>query len=391
MSLPAVTVEAQFDLVHWTDISSRARAGRIVRGKQQTANKVQPGKSTLTLDNRDRALEPEYAGSPYYPYILDGCPLRVKITWLGFTYTLIEAAVEQWPASYPKGVDGVVQVTAVDAMTKLQNGSVTSLTAWPLELSGARVNRYFDAIFGAGSARSVGTGWSTVQAYTPTQANPLTDLQIIEASENGLLFVAQDGTPVFLDRQTQLKPPYNTSQATFADPHTAGPSDLPFADLVPTLDNSVVKNQEIITAPGMSTVTCDDATSQGQRGIRSESVPTLLTTQGDMLALGLYRLGLYAQPGLRFQQMTLDPTADDRLWPLVLGLDLHQRITPKWTPQNPDGSYGAAMSLDCLIEGVQHAWDTKSWSTVWALSNAQSADYWLLDTSKIDVSARPAF
>jgi hypothetical protein len=110
-----------------------------------------------------------------------------------------------------------------------------------------------------------------------------------------------------------------------------------------------------------------------------------------MQGMADYLLSIKSDPTLRFKQVTLDPTTDDNLWAPALGYDLRTRIRVKRTPRNPDGSLGAALSLPCLIEGVQHTWSPKSWKTVWPVSKALPTDFWVMDTSALDSTAKPAF
>src|ERR671913_605901 len=67
----------------WTDITSRVdieNAGiSINRGAQDELSQGQAGTCSLVLDNSDGAFTPEYTGSPYYPNVVDGTPLRVRV------------------------------------------------------------------------------------------------------------------------------------------------------------------------------------------------------------------------------------------------------------------------------------------------------------------------
>ncbi|GAA4527427.1 hypothetical protein [Amycolatopsis samaneae] len=84
-----VRVEAAFDApavvnpVYWSwtdltpDVLSQAIA--ISRGRQDEAAHVAPSSCRLTLDNRSGAYTPAHPGSPHYPNVVLGTPLRVSV------------------------------------------------------------------------------------------------------------------------------------------------------------------------------------------------------------------------------------------------------------------------------------------------------------------------
>lgn len=128
--VPTSRNNAKFDsfsaLFDWTDVSTYVQtagdngAGPMViqRGKQFELNRTEAGECRLSLSNVDRRFEPEYSGSPYYPFVLPMRRLRVTATdTVPTTYTRFYGYIEDFPFVYNhQGTDGIVQVTATDAL-----------------------------------------------------------------------------------------------------------------------------------------------------------------------------------------------------------------------------------------------------------------------------------
>lgn len=102
----------------WTDITPYVRdeSVRISRGKQSEIATYATSRLSLTLSNRDRRFDPEYAGA-YYPNVKPRKRIRVRGTYAGATYTLWTGFVESWPQRYPAtNFDATVELTAYDTL-----------------------------------------------------------------------------------------------------------------------------------------------------------------------------------------------------------------------------------------------------------------------------------
>lgn len=116
----------------WTDISSYVRSGSISRGRQRETDRYKAGTCSLTLDNRDRRFDPEYASSPYSPNVLPMKRIRLRVNYLGVDYDLFTGYVDGWPQSYLNPHDGYVDVTATDAFKVLAGVRLPSV--WEQEV-----------------------------------------------------------------------------------------------------------------------------------------------------------------------------------------------------------------------------------------------------------------
>src|SRR5690606_18573350 len=65
----------------WVDVSDRLhdQEVQIARGRSDEASRVQPTSVSFELDNPDGWLTPGHPGSPYYPRVRRGVPVRVSI------------------------------------------------------------------------------------------------------------------------------------------------------------------------------------------------------------------------------------------------------------------------------------------------------------------------
>lgn len=123
-TMPALIVEVAFaddpgDGTTWTDITSRVRAGSIRRGRTDERSEYQTGVLNLTLDNRDRALDPFNASSPYNGNLTPRKDIRVRATWNSITYDLFYGQVAGWPVTPSVDGDTITQLEAYDALGQL--------------------------------------------------------------------------------------------------------------------------------------------------------------------------------------------------------------------------------------------------------------------------------
>lgn len=122
--LPTLTVEVAFaddpgDGTTWTDITSRVRAGSIRVGRTDEREAYQTGSLSLTLDNRDRALDPFNASSPYAGNLTPRKDIRVQATYNSITYDLFYGQVARWPVTPDISGDTVTEIEAYDALGQL--------------------------------------------------------------------------------------------------------------------------------------------------------------------------------------------------------------------------------------------------------------------------------
>lgn len=246
-------------------------------------------------------------------------------------------------------------------------------TAWSGDRSGARVNRILDAAPWSSTDRYIDTGASLVQEAT-LGGSVLAYLQKVEESEQGALFVDASGKVRFIARDSLLRDPFLTAQATFGDVDP----ELEYADLSYVYDDQLIWNEAVVTREGGVTQVFGDAASQSRYLRRTKVFDDMMYTE-DATSHGLaeWFVAHYKAPLLRATNMRLEPSAGN--WPThfpqVLGRDLMDRVTVRRKPQN----LGPAIDQPALIEGITHEVTAMEWRTTWNLSPAETQAYWLAE------------
>lgn len=395
MSLATLQVRIAFasnplDTPLWTDVTAAVRTVQIRRGRQDALDRYEAGVATVVLDNRDRQYEPAYAGSTYYPNIVPMRRISIRATWNSVTYDLYTGYVEEWQCSWPYDGDSFVTLACVDGFRYFGNAVFSATVAQ--QLSGNQIKGaggILSYLSWPAADQSVNAGISTLQAWTATNGNALERMQAITESEQGYLWMHEDGKIYFRERHHRLLATNSlTSQGTFGD----GAGELPYVELVSSFDDTFLYNDIHATRVGGTEQTATDATSQAAYFERTLTKSGLLvTTDSEASDLAQWILARSKDPALRFTRLVINPQADDsNLWPHVLNRKFHERITVKRRP--PGG--GAAISQDCFIEGIEHDIDVGlalTWTTSWNLSPASSTQYWRLDDailSVLDTSTR---
>lgn len=371
----------------WTDVSSYVKSFTTNVGRDRNLERFSAGTCSLILDDTtDRRFDPTNVSGAYYPNVKPGIPLRIVATYATVAYPVWWGYIDSWQPSYIKGNPGgtEVEVSATDSFGLLaQNkpGPVASQGAG--ELSGARVSRILNQAGWPLSQTSIDAGWNTLIGTT-LEDSALDELMVTMFSEGGSIYQNQAGTIVFEDRNAIFSNSASlNSQATFGD----GAGELRYFDIEGGFDDELVKNDvSLETRPG-KVIQRQDNASIATRGVRTWDVSGLMNQNaGQLQATADLVLALYAEPKPRFDSITIRPQRDAaNLWPQVLGRDIHDRITIR---RRPAGG-GAAIELDCFIEGIRHSADAQNiWETTFSLSDAAADVFFtspfILDSSELD-------
>ena len=112
----------QTDPPVWVNLGSdRVRDFSVTRGRESELQDFDAGTATITLSNRDRAFDPTYSSSPYYPNVRprNRCWLRAQFN--GATYDLFKGYVDSYDQQQPAPgqSDAVCVVQASDEFKML--------------------------------------------------------------------------------------------------------------------------------------------------------------------------------------------------------------------------------------------------------------------------------
>ena len=142
----------------------------ITRGSQDELSEIQPSTCSITLDNSDGRFTPARSGSPYYPHVKKGVPIRVSVAtftprtgsspyplaMLGddFDDNVVSAAL--WPNSY----GGATEVGGRARIPLTPGGNAGYLSVREWNLVGSQLTGKLATVPGAnGSSSAVSSMW----------------------------------------------------------------------------------------------------------------------------------------------------------------------------------------------------------------------------------------
>jgi hypothetical protein len=246
-------------------------------------------------------------------------------------------------------------------------GATAKLKKWPAVMSGVRLH---DIILECGfplALCTLDTGTVKVIAISPAAsgANALDEMNKVVEAEDGNLFVSVTGYLIFHDALARTETPLVTSQGTFLDTGAANQFALPeFAD-----DEEYTYNQASIAGDGITEQLMIDSVAQAEQGPRAiQRTSSYIFNEYDAIRQALILVLRYKESNLRCKALNIPPDASpEDLYPLVLGLDLGNRITLQVNNTNNP----AMLNEKYHIEGVTHKWNPrKGWRTAWQLWGA---------------------
>lgn len=439
---PGLNTGTLGDGAFFYDISTSVRSVNTNRGRRRALERFGTGTATITLDNRDRSFDPTNTASPYYNAtvgvtgVVPSIPVVIRATWNGVTYSIFRGWIDSWTFSYSDAGNGdaVATVSCSDAFKPLSNiigglpssasisssgtasfdigisqpsdglgvssidvtGSGTTgdinvsggVSTTPIigngtDLPGLRIETVLDAIAWPDNLRDIDEG-TTYLAPQDATKTPLDMLQEAAAADSGVIYVDDDGTIIFADRDAIISDERSiTVQSTYDTTDAAGKK---FVDTSIVYDDSLIYNivkidRKVTTAAGGealtgTTVIVSNAESISLYGARTLAIEVPIvssvgadTTYGQNRAkdLALFLASQYANPELRPEQIRFAPQGDPAvLYPDLLSRKIRDRVTVKFAV--PGG--GSAVSRDCFVESVGHTITPGSWTTTFGLSSA---------------------
>lgn len=318
-----------------------------------------------------------YRGGPYYPYVQPLKRVRVQATWNAVTYDIWHGYVERWGLQYPQ-LDADAVVSCVDGQGLLMDVGVTG-SFGPSE-GGAYIAAILNAAGWPAADRSIDTSQNVLPASTLVSEPAMSHLLKVAEAENANMFISRAGAFTFKNRHARLQPDA-TSAITFGQ---GGGSEELYQAIgieydntrlftavsyarVPASDDDEPVTQELENATGVSTYLRRTLSKSGLLNLNDAY--TYMTAYHD--------LARQRAPGMRIASLVLDAESDPAtLWPHLLGRDVGDRITVKKLP--PGG--GTAITQVSHIERRSITWtaDGGRWGITWALSPADTTQYWLL-------------
>jgi hypothetical protein len=390
------TIEAAFGYgpkdttLVWVDISDYVRTCFWQHGRQNELNQTQAGTANLTLKDPGSDWDPDNTGSPFYPDVKPGLPVRGYLTVTEDitvnTYALFRGSVERLPrTSRVANTYTERQVDLIDGFALLSQASLGGFS-YPVQMSDERVTDALDDIGWPSTLRDIDVGSATLDAKTFASDDTTaaqTHLQQVADSENGILFVNGAGDIRFISRLSLYQSAfYTTPSATFRDAN--GSSGYPYQDLVPSYDIDNVYNRWTGTREnGRRPQTFEDFSSQNDYFLRAKQMQLLLATDTELTDATYWKLLSYAQPLNRVESITVMPATTpldvDQL-DASLAREVGDRITVLETPPG----FGVEQEKEYVIQHVAGQINTGPLASMrmtfglWPASTIDTTAWWLL-------------
>lgn len=227
-----------------------------------------------------------------------------------------------------------------------------------------------ETAFDTAASNILGVEWDTGQTAVE-------EIQTTAEDASGYVFMDGDGCLTYHNRKRRQGAPvrFTLGEAT----------GLPYgSDLDLQVDEDRIVNEVAFTRPsGASGVIRDDG-SMIAHGKKTKSVELRVTSDAEVLDASYWILNRYKDPVIRCDEVTLEATACPALFPVVLGVEIGDRITlgdlPAASPASSLAFYVEAISTTVKAEGV-----TPEWVTVLSLSPASLNDVWVLEDDTLGI------
>jgi len=341
------------------DVSDQVNNVEIIRGRNAQADQFQTGTLSLRIVDQNGDFNPQNPASPYYELLDPMRKVAISATYAGVTYPMFSGFITSYTTTTPLNANDVVYTTisAVDAFRLAQNAQISTVTgATAGDLSGTRINQILDQIDWPESMRDVDPGLTTMQADPGTPRTSLAAMQTVTTSEYGAFYVDAAGSFVFQDRSVTTESIAGTP-TLFNDNGT----EIPYANAVWRLDDTLVYNQASVTRSGGTAQVASNAASIAKYFVHSYNQQNLLM-ETDAVALDYAQayVASRAETSIRCDAIELDLYFPDYSAGITaaLGLDYFDPVTI--TTNQPGAS---TLTKTLQVFGVRHYVTPNTWRT----------------------------
>ena len=146
----------------WTDISTSVLVSSGIvaeKGRPTLSDKIGVGSLKLTLNNQSDNFNPENTSGAYYPDVIDGVPIRLRLTKGATTETVWRGYVDAWP-QVDRQTEKTVEVECFDMFGLIAQG-IAPATAWEAEVNSlaTQPDRWFQVGPSGWLERKTGKQW----------------------------------------------------------------------------------------------------------------------------------------------------------------------------------------------------------------------------------------
>jgi hypothetical protein len=219
-----------------------------------------------------------------------------------------------------------------------------------------------------------------------TGDSALEQVQSTAEDASGYAFMDGDGRLVYHSRKRRQSAPLRFTLGESAN--------LPYeSDLDFQVDEDRIVNEVAFTRSGGASGLVRDQDSIATHGRKTKSIDLSVSTDGEVTNAAYWNLNQYKAPVMRCDEVTLSASACPVLFPVVLGVEIGDRIRlgdlPAAAPSSSLDFYVEAINTTVTADGV-----TPEWVTVLSLSPAVVSDVWVLEDASfglLDQTADLAF
>jgi hypothetical protein len=191
--------------------------------------------------------------------------------------------------------------------------------------------------------RDLDTGQATVQADVIADNRSILEyLNKVSEAEPGALFISRDGLLTFRDRNSLQQ----VTNVTFADDGTG----IPFMSIGVEYGTESLRNQVTVARLNGGTAVASDITSQDAYGVVEYRIDnSLLASDDDAGDLAAWLIGIYSQPTLRINSLTVDLSAiTSQELAGALSLELGDAAKVVFTPNGIGDPISRYVSVDSI-------------------------------------------
>jgi hypothetical protein len=266
------------------------------------------------------------------------------------------------------------------AAARILSHANASLTGLAGERTDQRIGRFADYLGIPSGDRTFDVGDSTVGPQETSGKQPLEAMQEVEATEQGVLFIAGDGDLTFHKRSRR----YNVTPAITLTGVQIG-NDLVF----PGDDFGLVNDMTVTRAGGASARSVNQA-SIDEFGLYRDSLEVPAVSDTAAASIAQWRTNNYGTPRTRVSNVTVNLARLERDAPsqvaLLLAADISTKIRLSTLP-----AQAPASTIDLFVEGGTETFDQRNWRITFNTSPGDASQVWQLGTAgftELGVSTR---